>query len=132
MTKSFKKLCFWPIFGPFSQFWGGNIFLENPALSSTTFQHQAKIQRKTNDTIPRKHPDRRMNGRVDGRVDGKVDGRTDGRKDERTDGRTDGRTNRPYFVGPFRLPPGVQKNLKCLEHNFMKYCHQQKNNSQFL
>ena len=28
-----------------------------------------------------------------------------GQKDRRRDGRTD----RPYFIGPFRLPPGVQK-----------------------
>ena len=24
---------------------------------------------------------------------------------------TDGRTNRPYFIGPFRLPPGVQQKF---------------------
>ena len=30
----FKKTCFWPIFGRFSQFWGQK-FLENPAQSRT-------------------------------------------------------------------------------------------------
>ena len=28
----FKKPSFWVIFGPFIQFWGQNIFLENPAV----------------------------------------------------------------------------------------------------
>ena len=27
-----------------------------------------------------------------------------------TDRRTDRRTERPYFIGPFKLAPGVQKN----------------------
>ena len=39
------------------------------------------------------------NGRTE---DGKMDGRTDGKMDERTD--------RPYFKGPFRLSPWVQKH----------------------
>ena len=30
------------------------------------------------------------------------------RTDGRTEGRTDGRTDRPYFIGPLRLPSGVQ------------------------
>ena len=28
------------------------------------------------------------------------------------DGRKDGRTDRPYFIGPFQLPAGVQKEKK--------------------
>ena len=32
---------------------------------------------------------------------------TDGRKD----GRTEGWTDRPYFIGPFRLPSGVQLEI---------------------
>ena len=39
----------------------------------------------------------------------KGNARTDSRKDERKDGRTD----RSYFIGPFRLPPDVQK---CVDH----------------
>ena len=31
--------------------------------------------------------------------------------EEQKDGRTDGTTDRPYFIGPFRLPPGVQLNI---------------------
>ena len=30
----------------------------------------------------------------------------------RKDGQIDRRTDRPHFTGPFRLPPGVQKNIK--------------------
>ena len=61
--------------------------LENPAgTTSSGFPAPCQNLEKTNDTIPRKRPDRRKN--------------------ERTDGRTD----RPYSIGkPFRLPPGVQK-----------------------
>ena len=88
MTKfsnKLKKPCFWSILGPFSQFWGKKkMFLENPALSGTTsyeFLALCQISEKTKDTIPRKHLDRRM----------------------------DIRTDRPYFIGPFWLPLGVQK-----------------------
>ena len=84
MTKfsnKFKKLCFWSIFPIFG---ANKIFLENPALSSTTlYEFLAPCQNleKVNDTIQRKRPDRQ--------------------KDRRTD--------RPCFIGPFQLPPGVQK-----------------------
>ena len=40
---------------------------------------------KTNDPIPRKYPDRWKDGKKDGMMD------------------------RPYFIGPFWLPPGVQE-----------------------
>ena len=75
MTKfsnKFKKPCFWPIFPIFG---AKKIFLENPALSHTTsygflapFQHLEKV----NDTIKRKHPDRRMEGQKDERKDGQT------------------------------------------------------------
>ena len=81
MTKFFifKKPCFWPIFPIFGT---KNFFLENSAVTHFTwvFSTMPKF-RKTNDTIPRKCPDRR--------------------KDERTD--------RPYFIGPFQLMLGVQQ-----------------------
>ena len=84
MTKFFnilKKTRFWPIFPIFG---AKKNFLKNLALSRTTsygFLASCQNLEKTNDTIPRKHPDRR----------------------------NDGRTDSPYFIGPFRLPPGVQK-----------------------
>ena len=94
MTKffnKFKKLCFGPIFGPFSQFWGQKLFfLENPALPCTTsYEFRAPYQNlgKTNDTISRKCPNR-WKGR---------------------------RTDRTYFIVPFWLPPQVQKLFKILE-----------------
>ena len=48
-----------------------------------------KFIKKTNDTIPRKRPDKR--------------------KARRKSGRTGGRTDRPWFIGPFRLPPMVKQ-----------------------
>ena len=91
MTKSvneFKKPCFWPIFGHFPKFWG-KIFSPEIRLSCTTsygFAAPYQNSEKTNDKMPRKHPNKR------------------------TDGRTAGKTDRPYFIGPFRLPPKVQIN----------------------
>ena len=91
MTKfsnKFKKTCFWPILGPFSQFLGQKIFLENLALSCTTsygFWHHAKIQKKLMIKF---------------------------KENAWTDGRMEGWTDRPYFIRPFRLPPGVQKQNK--------------------
>ena len=32
------------------------------------------------------------------------------RTDRRKDGKTGGRKDRPYFIGPFQLPPGFQKS----------------------
>ena len=62
MTKflsKFKKPCFWPIFGLFSQFLEQKkkTFSENPALSRATycgFLAPCQNLEKTNDTIPRK------------------------------------------------------------------------------
>ena len=109
MAKSFnkfKKSCFWPIFGPFSQIWGQKFFSRKSGSVTHNFiwvSNTIPKFRKTNDAIPRKPLDRR--------TDGSTDGRTDGRMDGRTDGRMDGRTDRPYFIGPFRLLLGVQNQL---------------------
>ena len=66
MTKfsnKMKKPCFWPILGPFPQFWGKkNFFSENPALPCTNpYEFLAPI--------PRKCLDRRTDGRTEGRTD---------------------------------------------------------------
>ena len=72
MTKFFnifKNTCFWPIFGPFSQFWKQKKkFLENPALPCTTsygFLASSQNLEKTNDTIPSKHQEGRTEGQTD-------------------------------------------------------------------
>ena len=75
---------FWSIF---PIFWAKKIFWKT-RLSRTTSYGFLALRRnleKTYDAIPRKSPDRW--------------------KDRKTDGRTD----RPYFIGPYQLPPGVQK-----------------------
>ena len=62
MIKSFnkfKKPCFWSIFPNFG---ANSFFREDPALSRTTssgFLAPCQNSEKTNDTIPRKCPDRR-------------------------------------------------------------------------
>ena len=72
MTKFFnifKKPCFWPIFPIFG---AKNFFLENPALSRTTsygFLASCQNLEKTNDKIPRKHPDRRKDKGMQGQTD---------------------------------------------------------------
>ena len=79
---------FWSIFPNLG---AKKIFLENPALSRTTsdgFLAPCQNLEKTNHSIPRKHLDRWK----------------DGQKDRRTD--------RPYFTGPFQLPPRAQKNFE--------------------
>ena len=73
------------------------IFLENLALShATSYGFLAPCQNleKVNDTIQRKCPDRWKDGRTDG----------------------DGRMDRPFFIGPFRVPPGVQKESKSISN----------------
>ena len=91
MTKfsnKLKKPCFWPILGPFSQFLGQKkISLENLALLCTTsygFLAPCQNIEKVNDTIQTKCPNRQKDGWKD-------------------------RMDRPYFILPFRLLPGVQK-----------------------
>ena len=37
--------------------------------------------------------------------------------------RTDGRTGRPYFIGPFRLPPGLNKLLETILNISNKAVH---------
>ena len=59
----------------FPKFLGKIFFPENPALSRTTsygFLASCQNLEKTNDTIPRKHPDR-QNGKTDGRTEGWTD-----------------------------------------------------------
>ena len=96
MTKfinKFKKPCFWHIFGPFSQFWGQKkIFPENPALSCTTsYRFLAPCQNLKKQLIQFQE---------------------NAQPDRRKDGRTDRRMDRPNFIGPFRLPPGIEKRQK--------------------
>ena len=87
-----KTLFFANFWSTFPNFGVKKKFPENPTLSRTTqygFPAPCQNLEKTNDTIPRKRPDRH--------------------KDRRNDGGTDCRMDRPYFIGPFRLPSGVQK-----------------------
>ena len=83
MTKFFeirKKSHFWPILPIFGAM---RILLRNPAVSRTSphsLLSSCQKLEKTNDQIPRKLPDRRMDVRTDG----------------------------PYFIGPFWPRPGVQ------------------------
>ena len=37
--------------------------------------------------------------------------------ERRTEGQTEGQMDRPYFMGPFQLPPGVQKELELQERH---------------
>ena len=70
-----------PTFGPFPQFWGQNRFFHKIELSCTTssgFLALCQTSEKSNDPIPRKHPDRCQEGMID----------------------------RPYFIGRFWLLPG--------------------------
>ena len=86
MTKFSNKFKIFPIFG------AKIIFPENPVLSCTTsygFLAPCQNLEKVNDTIQRKHPVRQ--------------------KDRKIDRRMEGWTDRPYFIGPFWLLPGVQK-----------------------
>ena len=89
MTKFFnifKNPVFGPFLAHFPNFGGKKICLENPALSLTTsygFLDHAKIWKKLMIQF---------------------------QENARTDGRTDGRTDRSYFIGPFRLTPGSNKN----------------------
>ena len=83
-----QKTLFLTLFGSiFPIFEAKKIFPEIPALSHTTsygFLAPCQNLEKIDYTIPRKCPDRRK------------------------DGWKDGRRDRPYFIGPFWLPTGVQ------------------------
>ena len=87
MTKSsskIKKSCFWHI-SP--NFWA-KLFSQKIWLSCKTsysFLAPCRNSEKNFDTIPRKRLDRRKDGRAD----------------------------RPSFIGPLRLPLGVQKHNAC-------------------
>ena len=59
----FKKSCFWPVFGSSLQFWGQTLI----CLSCTTsyrFLAPSQNLEKTNDTIPRKLPERQKDRRT--------------------------------------------------------------------
>ena len=45
-SNKFKKPCFWPIFGPFSQFWEQKKIWHCDAQLHMGFQHHTKIQKK--------------------------------------------------------------------------------------
>ena len=99
-SKSPKNLFlghFWPFLVIFARW---KFFQENLVLSHITIygpQHRAKFHKKLISQFWEKL---------------------------RTDGRTDGKTDGPYFIGPFRLRPGVQetKILKCFAiHKFKNY-----------
>ena len=85
-----KKL-FLALFGFIFSILGAKKILPGiPALSRTTscgFLVPCQNLEKNNDTTPRKCPDRGKDGRKDVRMD------------------------RPYFIGPLRLSPGVQYKL---------------------
>ena len=81
MTKFFFKFKK-PIFGPFPQFLGQKKFIKKIGLSGTTSKQLLAFWQnpeKSNDPIPRKHPDRCQEAWMD----------------------------RPNFMGSFQLPPGV-------------------------
>ena len=87
MTKfsnKLKKLCFWPVLGPFSQFLGQkNFFPKNPALSCTTSYGILPPSQNLEEIISILR--KRLGRRKDGRTDGRMDRRTDGRTDRQTD-----------------------------------------------
>ena len=109
MTKFFnklKKLFFWPIFSPLSQFLEQKFFFQKIWLSCKTPNGCLALCKnigKTNDTIPRKCQYRQ------------IDGLKDGWKY--------GRTDRPYFIGPFRLSPEVQYPIKVPKNTFKTHVH---------
>ena len=66
-----NPVLFCVFFGPFSQFWGQKNFFWKIHLCHTKFGFLAPCQKleKTNNTIPKKHPDQRMDRRTDGQTD---------------------------------------------------------------
>ena len=80
-------------FGPIFPIFGTKkIFPENPALSHTT-SHGILA------------PCRNLEKMTQFQENPSTDRRTNGRKEERKDRQTD----RPYFIEPFQILPGVQK-----------------------
>ena len=89
MTKFSSKFKFNPVFGPFSQYLGQKKISRKIRLSRTTsYGFLAACQNLEKLMIQFKE-----NAWTEGR----------------TEGRTEGQMDRPYFIGSFRLPPGVQK-----------------------
>ena len=89
-SNKFKKPCFLPILGPFSQFWGQKKFSWKIRFCHAQlymgFQHYAKIQKKL-------------------MIQFKENTRTDGKKE----GRTKGRRDRPYFYRTLPATAGGPK-----------------------
>ena len=74
MTKIFQyfqKTLFLAHFEQFSQFWGEKTFFRT---TSYGFQASCRNLEKTNDTIPRKRLDRRIDRWKDGQEDGRTKG----------------------------------------------------------
>ena len=72
-SNKFKEPCFWPVLGPFSQFFGQKKFSWKIQLCHAQlhmgFQHHAKIQEKLMIQFKENaQTDRRMEGRKDGRT----------------------------------------------------------------
>ena len=98
----FKKPCFWSTFGPFSNFWGGKQFFPENHTTSYEFLAPCQNLEKSGNIIPRKHPDTQKAGWKD---------RKKGRK-----------LDRPYFIGLFRLLPGVQQRDYFVFRKFVSMC----------
>ena len=106
MTKFYNKLkkpWFWPILDPFSQCWKKKIFLRKSGSVMHNFIWVSS-------TMPNFRKNLWYNYK-------KMPGQKDWWKD--------GRTDRPYFIGPFRLPPRVQKltDMKTYIWTQDQHCH---------
>ena len=92
MTKfsnKWKKPCFWPILGPFFQFW-----------AKTNFSQKIQLCHAQLHWVSSTMPNFRKNLWYNSK---KMPEQKDGWKDRRTD--------IPYFIGPFRLLPGSKNWL---------------------
>ena len=101
----FKKPCFWSTFGPFSNFFEGKIiFPRKSSCHTTSYEFLAPCQnlQKSINIIQRKHPDTQKAGWKDRKKDRKLE--------------------RPYFIGPFRLLPGVQQRDYFVFRKFISMC----------
>ena len=93
MTKFSNK--FW---AHFPNLGGNKIFPENPALSQHNFTWDSSTMPKFSKIW--RHDSKKTLRETEGQMEGQKDGRMD----------------RPYFIGPFQLPPGVPKFSKQLTH----------------
>ena len=83
MTKfsnKLKKPCFWPIFGPFSQFLGKNFFSGKSGSVTHNFTSHSSIMPKFRKHLW--HNFKKMPQQTEGqKTDGRTEGRTEGWKD---------------------------------------------------